>query len=63
MEVTETGASSASAEQARKWWTRVLARIAIAREAEPASLITAAHVAEIVQLVESGALTDRLAQR
>ncbi|NHF62484.1 hypothetical protein [Microcella pacifica] len=39
------------------------ARIANARDAEPASLITPAHVAEMAQLVESGALTDRLARR
>ncbi|MBU1251661.1 MAG: Asp-tRNA(Asn)/Glu-tRNA(Gln) amidotransferase subunit GatB [Actinobacteria bacterium] len=63
VEVTDTVAAGASPQQARKWWTGEIARIANARDAEPASLITAAHVAEIVKLVESGALTDRLARQ
>ena len=63
VDVTDTVAAGASPQQARKWWTGEIARIANARDAEPASLITAAHVAEIVQLVESGALTDRLARQ
>ena len=63
VDVTDTVAAGASPQQARKWWTGEIARIANARDAEPASLITPAHVAEIVQLVESGALTDRLARQ
>ena len=63
VEVTDTVSAGASPQQARKWWTGEIARIANARDAEPGSLITAAHVAEIVQLVESGALTDRLARQ
>ena len=63
VEVTDTVAAGASPQQARKWWTGEIARIANARDAEPGSLITPAHVAEIVQLVESGALTDRLARQ
>ena len=63
VEVTDTVAAGASPQQARKWWTGEIARIANARDAEPASLVTAAHVAEIVHLVESGALTDRLARQ
>ncbi|MER3386043.1 MAG: Asp-tRNA(Asn)/Glu-tRNA(Gln) amidotransferase subunit GatB [Microcella pacifica] len=63
VEVTDTVAAGASPQQARKWWTGEIARIANARDAEPASLISPAHVAEIVQLVESGALTDRLARQ
>ena len=63
VEVTDTVSAGASPQQARKWWTGEIARIANARDAEPASLITAAHVAEIVQLVESGALPDRLARQ
>jgi aspartyl-tRNA(Asn)/glutamyl-tRNA(Gln) amidotransferase subunit B len=39
------------------------ARIANAQDAEPTSLISPDHGAEIVQLVESGALTDRLARQ
>jgi aspartyl-tRNA(Asn)/glutamyl-tRNA(Gln) amidotransferase subunit B len=63
VEVTDTVAAGASPQQARKWWTGEIARLANARDAEPGSLISPAHVAEIVQLVESGALTDRLARQ
>ena len=63
VEVTDTVAAGASPQQARKWWTGEIARIANTQNAEPAALISAAHVAEIVALVESGALTDRLARQ
>jgi len=61
--VADTVAAGAAPQQARKWWTGEIARIANATDAEPASLISPAHVAEIVALVESGALTDRLARQ
>jgi len=63
VEVADTVAAGASPQQARKWWTGEIARIANAQNAEPAALISPAHVAEIVALVESGALTDRLARQ
>jgi aspartyl-tRNA(Asn)/glutamyl-tRNA(Gln) amidotransferase subunit B len=63
VEVDETVAAGASPQQARKWWTGEIARIANAQDAEPASLITPADVAAVVELVESGALTDRLARQ
>ncbi len=63
VEVADTVAAGASPQQARKWWTGEIARIANAQNAEPAALISAAHVAEIVALVESGSLTDRLARQ
>ncbi len=63
VEVTDTVAAGAAPQQARKWWTGEIARIANTQNAEPAALISAAHVAEIVALVESGALTDRLARQ
>lgn len=63
VEVADTVAAGAAPQQARKWWTGEIARIANATDAEPASLISPAHVAEIVALVESGALTDRLARQ
>ena len=50
-------------QQARKWWTGEIARIANVQDAEPASLISSVHVAEVVALVESGALNDRLARQ
>ena len=63
VELADTIAAGAAPQQARKWWTGEIARIANTRDAEPGSLITPAHVAEIVQLVESGALNDRLARQ
>ncbi|KQV24584.1 Asp-tRNA(Asn)/Glu-tRNA(Gln) amidotransferase subunit GatB [Yonghaparkia sp. Root332] len=63
VEVTDTVAAGASPQQARKWWTGEIARIANAQNAEPAALISPAHVAEIVALVESGSLNDRLARQ
>lgn len=63
VEVTDTVAAGASPQQARKWWTGEIARIANTQNAEPAALISSAHVAEIVALVESGALNDRLARQ
>jgi aspartyl-tRNA(Asn)/glutamyl-tRNA(Gln) amidotransferase subunit B len=63
VEVDETVAAGASPQQARKWWTGEIARIANAQDAEPGSLIGASDVAAVVELVESGALTDRLARQ
>lgn len=63
LEVEETVAAGASPGQARKWWTGEIARLANARDAEPASLISPADVAAVVALVESGELTDRLARQ
>ncbi|UTT61840.1 Asp-tRNA(Asn)/Glu-tRNA(Gln) amidotransferase subunit GatB [Microcella humidisoli] len=63
VEVDETVAAGAAPQQARKWWTGEIARIANAQNAEPAALITPADVAAIVALVDSGALTDRLARQ
>ncbi len=63
VEVDETVAAGASPQQARKWWTGEIARIANAQDAEPSSLISAGDVAAVVELVESGALTDRLARQ
>ena len=59
----ETVAAGAAPQQARKWWTGEIARIANAQNAEPAALITPTDVAAIVALVDSGALTDRLARQ
>ncbi|MGV3732872.1 MAG: Asp-tRNA(Asn)/Glu-tRNA(Gln) amidotransferase subunit GatB [Microcella sp.] len=63
VEVADTVAAGASPQQARKWWTGEIARIANAQDAEPSSLISATDVAAVVELVESGALTDRLARQ
>lgn len=63
VEVDETVAAGAAPQQARKWWTGEIARIANAQNAEPAALISPVDVAAIVALVDSGALTDRLARQ
>lgn len=62
-EVEATIAAGASPAAARKWWTGEIARLANARGAEPADLVTAADVAALQALVDSGALTDTLARQ
>jgi aspartyl-tRNA(Asn)/glutamyl-tRNA(Gln) amidotransferase subunit B len=61
--VEETVAAGAAPAQARKWWTGELSRIANDQGVDAASLVSPTHVAELVALVESGELTDRLARQ
>jgi len=61
-EVEATVAAGAAPQQARKWWTGEISRLANAAGRDAADLIAPEAVAEIVSLVESGALTDRLAR-
>jgi aspartyl-tRNA(Asn)/glutamyl-tRNA(Gln) amidotransferase subunit B len=62
--VAETVAAGASPADARKWWLGELARSANDSGAELADLpITPADVARVSALVDSGALTDRLARQ
>jgi aspartyl-tRNA(Asn)/glutamyl-tRNA(Gln) amidotransferase subunit B len=63
VEIEETTAAGASAAQARKWWTGEIARLANASSVDAASLITPLHVSELIALIESGELTDRLARQ
>ena len=62
-EVLETTQLGAAALQARKWWMGEILRIANAQGVEPSSLVTPHHVSELIALVESGDLTDRLARQ
>ncbi|HEU0257541.1 MAG TPA: Asp-tRNA(Asn)/Glu-tRNA(Gln) amidotransferase subunit GatB [Microbacteriaceae bacterium] len=62
-EVEETVAAGARPDAARKWWTGEIARLANQQDAAPASLITPRQVADLVGLVDSGTLTDRLARQ
>ncbi|HTL41971.1 MAG TPA: Asp-tRNA(Asn)/Glu-tRNA(Gln) amidotransferase subunit GatB [Pseudolysinimonas sp.] len=62
-EVEETVAAGAAPAQARKWWTGEIARLANSRDVEPASLITPLQVSELVALVESGEINDKLARQ
>ncbi|MGI6877629.1 Asp-tRNA(Asn)/Glu-tRNA(Gln) amidotransferase subunit GatB [Microbacterium sp. gxy059] len=61
--VEATIASGAAPGAARKWWTGEITRIANAREAEPADLVSPAHVAALQKLVDEGVLTDKLARQ
>jgi aspartyl-tRNA(Asn)/glutamyl-tRNA(Gln) amidotransferase subunit B len=63
VEVEETVAAGAAPAQARKWWTGEIARLANARDVEPASLIAPMQVSELVALVESGDINDKLARQ
>ena len=63
VEVEETVAAGAAPAQARKWWTGEIARLANAQDVEPATLITPLQVSELVALVESGDINDKLARQ
>jgi aspartyl-tRNA(Asn)/glutamyl-tRNA(Gln) amidotransferase subunit B len=63
VEITETVAAGAAPQSARKWWTGEVARLANIKNVEPAELVTAAQIAELQQLVDEGALNDRLARQ
>jgi aspartyl-tRNA(Asn)/glutamyl-tRNA(Gln) amidotransferase subunit B len=61
--VEATVAAGAAPAAARKWWTGEIARVANARGVAATTLASPAHVSELVALVESGDLTDRLARQ
>src|SRR3954447_25490069 len=63
VEVEETVAAGAAPAQARKWWTGEIARLANASDREAGELVSPIHVSELVALVETGELTDRLARQ
>ena len=48
--------------KARTWWLGEISRVANEKEVEAISLMTPAQVAEIILLVSSGELTDKLAR-
>ncbi|MCU1476795.1 MAG: gatB [Subtercola sp.] len=62
-EIVDTTAAGASAQAARKWWTGEIARVANQRGVDASSLVSPIHVSELIALVESGTLTDRLARQ
>lgn len=63
VEIEETTAAGASAAQARKWWTGEIARLANAADVEASTLVSPVHVSELIVLIETGELTDRLARQ
>ena len=63
VEIEETVAEGAMAQSARKWWTGEIARVANERGVDAGTLVTPKDVSELIALVESGELTDRLARQ
>ncbi|MEO5920536.1 MAG: Asp-tRNA(Asn)/Glu-tRNA(Gln) amidotransferase subunit GatB [Pseudolysinimonas sp.] len=63
VEIEDTVAAGAAPAAARKWWTGEIARLANVQDAEPASLITPLQVAQLVELVETGVVNDKLARQ
>ncbi|BDZ46411.1 aspartyl/glutamyl-tRNA(Asn/Gln) amidotransferase subunit B [Naasia aerilata] len=63
VEMEQTVAAGAAPAQARKWWLGEILRIANARGVEAGTLISPFHVSELIALVESGRLTDRLGRQ
>ena len=61
--VEETINLGADATRARSWWLGEISRLANERDVDPTSLITPAQVAEVIALIESGELTDKLARQ
>ncbi|GAA4266919.1 Asp-tRNA(Asn)/Glu-tRNA(Gln) amidotransferase subunit GatB [Frondihabitans peucedani] len=64
-EIVGTVTAGASPQAARKWWTGEIARLAnlAGPDVEPSSLVTPQQVAELIALIDSGELTDRLARQ
>jgi aspartyl-tRNA(Asn)/glutamyl-tRNA(Gln) amidotransferase subunit B len=63
VEIEQTVAEGAMAQSARKWWTGEIARLANERGVDASSLVSPHDVSELIALVESGELTDRLARQ
>ncbi|MCU1575676.1 MAG: Asp-tRNA(Asn)/Glu-tRNA(Gln) amidotransferase GatCAB subunit [Leifsonia sp.] len=61
--VEATVAAGATPASARKWWTGEIARLANAQGVDAVSLVSAADVAALAGLVDTGTLTDRLARQ
>jgi len=61
-EVERTIAAGAAPQQARKWWTGEISRLANASGREATELVTPEAAAELVALIDSGAINDRLAR-
>ena len=63
VEIEATVAEGSIAQSARKWWTGEIARLANERGVDASSLVSPKDVSELIALVESGELTDRLARQ
>lgn len=61
--VEETISLGAEPTRARTWWLGEISRLANEREVDPTILISVVQVAEIIALIQSGDLTDKLARQ
>jgi len=61
--VEETIALGADSTRARSWWLGEISRLANEKEVDPTTLITPQQVAEVIALIQSGELTDKLARQ
>ena len=61
--VEETVALGAEPTKARSWWLGEISRLANEKSVEPTSLIAPSEVAQIIALIASGELTDKLARQ
>jgi aspartyl-tRNA(Asn)/glutamyl-tRNA(Gln) amidotransferase subunit B len=61
--VEATVAAGATPASARKWWTGEIARLANAQGVDAVALVSAADVAALAGLIDTGTLTDRLARQ
>jgi len=61
--VEETIKLGAEPTRARTWWLGEISRLANEKEVTPTSLITAEQVAQVIALIVSGDLTDKLARQ
>ena len=61
--VAQTITLGADPSRARSWWLGEISRLANEREVDPTSLITSTQVAEVIALIQSGELTDKLARQ
>ena len=61
--VEETVALGAEPTKARSWWLGEISRLANEKSVEPTSLIQPSEVAQIIALIASGELTDKLARQ
>ena len=61
--VEETVLLGSDPTKARSWWLGEISRLANEKEVAPTSLITPIQVAEVIALIASGELTDKLARQ
>ena len=61
--VEQTITLGAEPTRARSWWLGEISRLANEKEVDPTTLISAGQLAEVIALIQSGDLTDKLARQ